>query len=536
MSTTPPRNVIYYNDGSNPISLAGISGLPYTDVILAFLIPDDNFNLTGQGGAFDSNGNPNPNDVQALQNAGKNVLISVGGDIEYFPSSAWQHYAQDVNGLVDQLVEYVRANGLNGVDIDYEDDSGFTGAYDGITFLINLTNLLAGKLPAGQNIITHAPAPGYFNPDDIYNDAYTKIWEGTGSNISWFNCQFYNNPPYDAPASSKVSSYETFAGTIGAPALLVGAPVGPDAAGSGYLRLDEFTSQVIGPLQQTFGSAFGGVMGWEFSYDQGGTWAKGIAQALAGGTGTPTPTPGQQYTIQPGDTLNNIATAAYGAANADQGVTAIEAANPGIDPDDLQIGQEIYIPVLGGTGTPTPGQQYTIQPGDTLNNIATAAYGAANADQGVTAIEAANPGIDPDDLQIGQEIYIPVLGGTGTPTPGQQYTIQPGDTLNNIATAAYGAANADQGVTAIEAANPGIDPDDLQIGQEIYIPVLGGTGTPTPGQQYTIQPGDTLNNIATAAYGAANADQGVTAIEAANPGIDPDDLQIGQEIYIPVLN
>lgn len=66
-------------DGSNPIPLAEISGLPYTDVILAFLVPGDNFNLTGQGGAFDSDGNPNLNDIHALENAGKNVLISVGG-------------------------------------------------------------------------------------------------------------------------------------------------------------------------------------------------------------------------------------------------------------------------------------------------------------------------------------------------------------------------------------------------------------------------------------------------------------------------
>jgi hypothetical protein len=79
VSTTPPRNVIYYNDGSNPIPLAGISGLPYTDVILAFLVPGDNLTLTGHGGAFGSGGNPNPEDIQALQNAGKNVLISVGG-------------------------------------------------------------------------------------------------------------------------------------------------------------------------------------------------------------------------------------------------------------------------------------------------------------------------------------------------------------------------------------------------------------------------------------------------------------------------
>ena len=67
MSTTPPRNVIYYNDGSNPIPLARISGLPYTDVILAFLVPGDNLSLTGHGGAFGSDGNPNLDDIQALQ-------------------------------------------------------------------------------------------------------------------------------------------------------------------------------------------------------------------------------------------------------------------------------------------------------------------------------------------------------------------------------------------------------------------------------------------------------------------------------------
>jgi hypothetical protein len=67
----------------------------------------------------------------------------------------------------------------------------------------------------------------------------------------------------------------------------MGVPLNP--ASSGYLPLDQFTSQVIAPLLQTFGPAFGGVMGWEFSYDQCGTWAEGTAQALVGGTGTPAP-------------------------------------------------------------------------------------------------------------------------------------------------------------------------------------------------------------------------------------------------------
>jgi nucleoid-associated protein YgaU len=63
-------------------------------------------------------------------------------------------------------------------------------------------------------------------------------------------------------------------------------------------------------------------------------------------TGTPNPVPGQEYTIRAGDMLFNIATAAYGAGNANTGVAAIEAANPGIDPNDLKVGQEIKIPVL----------------------------------------------------------------------------------------------------------------------------------------------------------------------------------------------
>lgn len=196
--------------------------------------------------------------------------------------------------LCVRIAGYVTANGFSGVDIDYEDDYGFTGGpdgtgvYDGVTFLIELTNGLAQQLPPGQNIITHAPQPPYFDPNNKrYNSAYTRIWQGAGDNISWFNCQFYNNPSYDAPASSKVSYYEIFAGITGASELLMGVPLNP--AGSGYLPLDQFTSQVIAPLLQTFGPAFGGVMGWEFSYDQCGTWAEGTAQALAGGTGTPAP-------------------------------------------------------------------------------------------------------------------------------------------------------------------------------------------------------------------------------------------------------
>jgi hypothetical protein len=72
------------------------------------------------------------------------------------------------------------------------------------------------------------------------------------------------------------------------------------------------------------------------------------------------------------------------------------------------------------------------------------------------------------------------------------------------------------------------------VAKRVYA-FLTGASAPVPGQEYTIQPGDTLFKIATAAYGASNADAGVAAIEAANPGIVPTDLEVGQEIMIPVL-
>jgi hypothetical protein len=80
--TTPPRNIIYFSSDANQIPLAGIGALRYTDIIVGFLIPDASLNLHGAGGAFNSDLQSN---IQTLQNAGKNVLISVGGGEDSHP-------------------------------------------------------------------------------------------------------------------------------------------------------------------------------------------------------------------------------------------------------------------------------------------------------------------------------------------------------------------------------------------------------------------------------------------------------------------
>jgi mannan endo-1,4-beta-mannosidase len=139
-------------------------------------------------------------------------------------------------------------------------------------------------------------------------------------------------------------------------------------------------------------------------------------------TGTPTPpspspVPGKEYTIQAGDTLFSIATGAYGPANAGAGVAAIEAANPGIDPDDLQIGQEIMIPVLGGTGAPVPQISASLTARDPL-----ASTNAQSVYARLVAMEnAARAGSSPMTI-IGQhiegqnELYNPGYGDTGGTT------------------------------------------------------------------------------------------------------------------------
>jgi len=282
------RNVIYYNSSNDQISLAGIAQLPYTDVIIANLQPTSPSNLTlqGYGPAFDRNLKSN---IQALKNAGKNVLISFGGAEDNLLTTAnYKRYAGNVNGLVNDIVNnWVLEYGFNGVDIDDEDDAGFTGAYDGIGFLVALTQGLYQALPSGQNLITHAPAPGFWFPGD-WNNAYATIWQQAGDQIAWINCQFYDNDVDTAAA--KVNTYQQIADIMGSEKLLLGALVGdPSILGTGdtgYITLDDMINNVIAPLKAQYGSQFGGIMGWEFAqdgpptYGTAGAWANGIGQAL----------------------------------------------------------------------------------------------------------------------------------------------------------------------------------------------------------------------------------------------------------------
>lgn len=130
-------------------------------------------------------------------------------------------------------------------------------------------------------------------------------------------------------------------------------------------------------------------------------------------TGTPTPEYPLTYVVQSGDTLFSIAEE-FGVD-----LYLLMVWNGLSDQDQLQINQEILIPdpesdLPTGTALPStllPGQQieYQVKPGDTLESI------AAQFNSTSQAIAEANDIEDPNSINIGQILLIPV--NIATPTP-----------------------------------------------------------------------------------------------------------------------
>lgn len=220
---------------------------------------------------------------------------------------------------------------------------------------------------------------------------------------------------------------------------------------------------------------------------------------------------GTLYTIKPGDSF-------YGLAQRfNTTVNALIAANPGVNPTTLQLGQQICIPVAPTPGPCPGGFLFTVTIGETFYSIARR-YGIA-----VPALAAANPEVDPNRLQIGQQICVPAPAPEPTPCPGGNYVIQSGDTLIGI------ARREGYTLDALIAENPRINPNTLRVGQVICLPPSPGGGPFAcfGGSIYIIRPGDTFYSIARR-YGVS-----LDQLLEANPETDPDLLRVGDPVCIP---
>lgn len=198
-------------------------------------------------------------------------------------------------------------------------------------------------------------------------------------------------------------------------------------------------------------------------------------------------------------------------------VEDILAINPGINPNNLQIGQRICIPEGGQSPSKCPEGTfpYTIKKGDTLYDL------ARKNNTTVEEILKANPELRPNNLKIGQVICIPKEEESIPECDGLYYVVRPGDSLYFI------ASKCNVSVEEIIMANPGLDPDNLRIGQLICIPNKEVPDKDCPnGILYTVREADSLSSI------LLRFNISILDLKEGNPNIDIDNIRVGERLCI----
>jgi nucleoid-associated protein YgaU len=262
----------------------------------------------------------------------------------------------------------------------------------------------------------------------------------------------------------------------------------------------------------------------------------------------------REHVVESGETLADISEKYY---NTTRYWKKIVAANPGIDPNMLKVGEKLVIPAIShappashgeGGGAPVEGG-YTVQAGDSYYRIAQKELGNASRWK---EIEKLNPDIEPSELHVGQVIKLPSKQGgpddagpdsghgSGADGGGSDHVhvVAQGETLGEISKQYYGTSSHWRDIVK---ANPGVDPEALRPGTRLTMPEVAGAGgghagaAPAaeeqgPGGTYVVQKGDSLKSIAAKHLGSAKAWK---QIVDANPGIDPTRLRIGQKLKLP---
>jgi len=168
-----------------------------------------------------------------------------------------------------------------------------------------------------------------------------------------------------------------------------------------------------------------------------------------------------------------------------------ESQNP--PPETNQVAMDTNQPPMASSNLPPVAQPPVVQP-PVVEQPATTEYVVVRGDTmgkiakrcGVTlnALKAANPGVDPAKLKVGQKLAVPAggtapaaAGGSVSSEPatggGETYVVRSGDSLTKIARA-HGTT-----VKAIEAEN-NLSTTKINVGQKLKLPAKAETAAPAP--------------------------------------------------------
>jgi nucleoid-associated protein YgaU len=166
------------------------------------------------------------------------------------------------------------------------------------------------------------------------------------------------------------------------------------------------------------------------------------------------------------------------------------------------------------------GFAYTVAASDNIHKISTKLYGDGKYAKNILA---ANPGLQEKKLLAGKVIRVPEVAGAPLqvklPAFGVKTEAAPAKIAPKVLAADAKTAKSEKTDKAEKSA-----------------PAIGASSKPEASsgkaETHKVQSGETLGTIAKQYYGSGGA-KSVARIVAANKGLDPNKLKIGQEISIP---
>ncbi|KAI0665668.1 chitinase [Trametes maxima] len=174
-------------------------------------------------------------------NAGINIIVSAFGETDKPTTSG-----ADPVGTANTMAQFVVANQLDGIDVDYEDLAAMNKG-DGAAeqWVTTFTQTIRQTLPQGQFILTHAPLAPWLSPNAQFAaGAYLTIHKNVGALIDWYNIQFYNQGLYTdcegllntagAPFTGS-SLFEIAKNGVDLNKLVIGKPGGAADAVNGFI-------------------------------------------------------------------------------------------------------------------------------------------------------------------------------------------------------------------------------------------------------------------------------------------------------------